>query len=76
MTSFPGKAPRSLLNREACRAIQHAVLKPSRVNLISKDENLVFYLSVYKLSSLQTSEYDVIVDFNVDSKSVNTSFKK
>ena len=34
-------------HREACRAIQHAFLKPSLVNLISKDVNLVFYLSVF-----------------------------
>ena len=33
-------------HREACRAIQHAFSKPSLVNLISKDANLVFYLSV------------------------------
>ena len=29
--------------------IQHAFSKPSLVNLISKDANLVFYLSVYQL---------------------------
>ena len=34
---------------EACRGIQHAFSKPSLVNLISKDANLVFYLSVYLL---------------------------
>ena len=28
---------------------QHALLKPSLVNMISKDMNLAFYLSVYKL---------------------------
>ena len=32
-------------HREACRAIQHAFSKPSLVNLISKDANLVFYLA-------------------------------
>ena len=36
-------------HREACRAIQHAFSKPSLENLISKDANLVFYLSVYKM---------------------------
>ena len=42
--------------------IQHAISKPSLVNLISKDANLVFYLSVYPLlNTLQTSDYDVIV---------------
>ena len=44
--------------------------KPSLVNLISKDANLVFYLSVYPLlNTLQTSDYDVIFDFCVDSAS-------
>ena len=51
-------------HREACRAIQHAFSKPSLVNLISKDANLVFYLSVYPLlNTRQTSDYDVIFDF-------------
>ena len=64
-------------HREACRAIQHAFSKPSLVNLISKDANLVFYLSVYPLfNTLQTSEYDVMFDFCVDSVSLATSFKK
>ena len=39
-------------HREACRAIQHAFSKPSLVNLMSNDANLVFYLSVYLLFSL------------------------
>ena len=51
-------------HREACRAIQHAFSKLSLVNLISKDANLVFYLSVYPLlNTLQTSDYDVILMF-------------
>ena len=57
-----------MLNREACRAIQHAFSKPSLVNLISKDVNLVFYLSVYKLvHSSNYSDYDIIIVFHVDS---------
>ena len=64
-------------HREARRAIQHAFSKPSLVNLISKDASLVFYLSVYPLlNTLQTSDYDVIFDFCVDSVSLATSFKK
>ena len=44
--------------------------KPGLVNLISKDANLVFYLSVYPLlNTLQTSDYDVIFDFCVVSAS-------
>ena len=58
-----------LVNREACRAIQHAFAKPSLVSLISKDVNLVFYSSVYKLFHCSTSDYDVIIDFHVDSMS-------
>ena len=64
-------------HREACRAIQNAFSKPSLVNLISKDANLVFYLSVYPfLNTFQTSDYDVIFDFCVDLASLATSFKK
>ena len=64
-------------HREACRAIQQAFSKPSLVNLISKDTKLVFYLSVFPLlTTLQTSDYDVIFDFCVDSASLATSLKK
>ena len=34
---------------EACQAIQNAFSKQSLVNLVSKDANLVFYVSVYLL---------------------------
>ena len=65
-----------LLNCEACRAIQHAFPKPSLVNLISKDRNMVFYPSVYKLShSSNYSDYDNFF-FRVDSTSLRMSFKK
>ena len=64
-------------HRETCWAIQQAFSKPSLVNLISKDANLVFYLSVYPLlNSFQTSDYDVIFYFCVDPVSLATSFKK
>ena len=36
---------------------------PSLVNLISKDANLVFYLSVYTLLNTLQSDYDVILMF-------------
>ena len=39
----------SCRHREASQAIQHAFSKLSLVNLISKDTNLVFYLSVNPL---------------------------
>ena len=46
---------------EACLAIQHGFSKLGLVNLISKDANLVFFLSVYPLlDTLQTSDYGVI----------------
>ena len=64
-------------HREACRAIQHAFSKPSLVNLISKDANLVFYLSVCPLlNALQTSDYGIIFDVCVDLASLATSFEK
>ena len=64
-------------HREACRAMQHAFSKPSRVNLISKDANLVFYLSVYPLlNALLTSDYAVFFYVCVNSASLATSFKK
>ena len=57
--------------------IQHVFSKPSLVNLISKDVNLVFYLSVYPwLNIIQNSDYDIIFDFCVDSASLALSFKK
>ena len=65
---------------EACQAIQHTFSKPSLVNLISKDANLVFLLSVYPLlNTLQTSDYDVIFDICVElairhSKSATSSW--
>ena len=53
------------------------VLKAEPGKLDIKDANLVFYLSVYPLlNTLQTSHYDVIFDFCVDSASLATSFKK
>ena len=53
-----------------------AFSKPSLVKLISKDTNLVFYLSVYPFFTLQASDNDVIFYFRVDSMSLVTSFKK
>ena len=53
ISSLPDKALRTLVDiarlAEQSRAIQQAFSKPSLVNLISKDANLVFYLSVYPL---------------------------
>ena len=48
-----------------------ALSKPSLVSLISKDANLVFYVSVNKLFTLQSSYYDVIITFCVDSTSTS-----
>ena len=50
--------------------IHNAFSKPSLVNLISKDVNLVFYLSVYSL--FHSSNYEVIFDFCVYSVSLAT----
>ena len=78
ISSLPGKVLRTLVDIATLgRAIQHAFSKPSLVNLISKDTNLVFYLSVFPLlKTLRTSDYDVISDVCVDSASLATSFKK
>ena len=66
-----------MLNRSASLAMSTSVLKALPGNLISKDTNLVIYLSVYPLLNiLQTSDYDVIFDFCVDSASLGTPFKK
>ena len=50
----------------------HASLKPSLVNLISKDVNLVFHLSVYPSILYQICDYDVNINFCFESP---TSFK-
>ena len=60
-----------------CLLIPSLLGKASRMlveslNLISKDTSLVFYLSVYPLMTLQTSDYDVIIYFCVDSASLVT----
>ena len=68
ISSLPGKALRTLV---------HAFSKKSLVSLISKDGNMVFYLSVYKLvHSLTYRDNEVIIDICVDSASFATSFKK
>ena len=47
ISSLPGKALRTLVD-----IIQHAFSKPSLVNFISKDRNLVLYLSAYQVDLL------------------------
>ena len=51
MSSLPGKALRTLVDiaRLASLAMSTSVLKAEPGKLISKDANLVFYLSVYPL---------------------------
>ena len=57
--------------------IRHAFSKLSLVNLISKDANLVFYFNQFThWFTPQTSSYDVIIHFCVDSASLAASFKK
>ena len=57
------------------KAVQNGYLKPSLVNLILKDVNLAFYLSVANWFYLQSDDFDVIIDFRVDS-TILMSFKK
>ena len=47
--------------------MQHVFSKRSLVNLISKDTNLVFYLSANQVDSLfeLVSEYDTMIIFNL-----------
>ena len=61
---------------EACQATEHAFSKQSVVTLISKDVNLVFYLSVNTL--VHSSNYRLWRNnwFCVHSASLVTSFKK
>ena len=54
---------------DIARAIQHTFSKPGLVNLISKDSNMV----ITHCFTLQTSDYDVIFDFNA---TVNMSGNK
>ena len=56
--------------------IQHAFRKLSRVNLISKDRKLVFYLSVSNWLAIQTGDYDIIIYFCVNSMTLATLLKK
>ena len=78
ISSLPGKALRMFV--DIVRLVERFNMRSQSralVNLISKDANLVFYLSVYPLlNTLQTSDYDIIFDFCVDSASLATSYKK
>ena len=76
ISGLPGKVLRTLVDSEASQGIQHAFSKINRVNMISKDANLVFYLSVYPLFHIQTSDYDVFFYFCVNSVSLATALKK
>ena len=50
ISSLPGKAFRTLVDiASLAKQYNMPFSKPSLVNLISKDANLVFYLSVYPL---------------------------
>ena len=57
--------------------IQDTFFKPSLVNLISKDSNLVFYLSAYQVDLLFTlGNMRLKPIFCVNSTSFKTSLKK
>ena len=70
ISSLPDKA----LRTNVSRAIQHAFSKPCLINLISKDTNLVFYLSIGSLLKLAIMKYNFI-NFHVDSMSLMMSSK-
>ena len=66
-----------MLNRSASLAMSTSVLKalPGKLDIKRREPGIL--LSVYPLvNTLQTSDYDVIFDFCVDSESLATSFKK
>ena len=66
-----------MLTSQGLPSYSTCVLKAKPGKLDIKDANLVFYLSVHPLlNTLQTSDYDVIFDFCVDSASLARSFKK
>ena len=53
-----------LLNREACRAIQHAFSKPLPGELdIKRHKPGILLYQFYHCFTLQTSDYDAIIDF-------------
>ena len=69
ITSGPG-LPARLRER---LFIIHAFSMPSLVNLISKDTNLVLVYQFTRWFIPHTNDYDVIIDFCVDSASLATS---
>ena len=74
ISSLPGKALRTFV--DIARLARQAFSNLSLVNLISKVANLVFYLSAYtSWFTLETSKYDVMIDFCVNSASLVVSLK-
>ena len=76
ISSLPGKALRMLV--DIARLAERCVLKaqPGELNRsIKRRESGILFISL-TIASLQTSDYDVIFDFCVDSASLATSFKK
>ena len=67
-----------LLNREACQNMQYAFSKPSLVNLISKDTNLVFYSLVNKLVHSLTHPFitEILLMGRKESNQTNKSLFK
>ena len=76
ISSLPGMASRMLVDVERLVEPFNILSKPSLVNLISKDSNLVFYLSdsqddsLFKLANMKLCSI-----FCVYSASLATSFK-
>ena len=53
----------------------HSLAEPSRLD-IKRPESGILFSSLPSSFTLQTSKYDVLVDFCVDSAPLLTSFKK
>ena len=71
ISSLPGKALRTLVELRGLSSDSTCLLEAEsgKHDTVSKDANLVFYLSVYKLLAI----VDVIIDLCVDSASLVTS---
>ena len=71
ISSLPSKALRTLVELRGLSSDSTCLLEaePGKHDAVSKDANLVFYLSVYKLLAI----VDVIIDLCVDSASLATS---
>ena len=70
ISSLPGKAENKLVDIARLAERFNMFSKPGLVNNIKQREPGILFISVQA-----TSDYDVIIDFRVDSMSLTASFK-